>query len=128
MATAPRITSPEVKTDVVIMDGGLNEAVSSIEMKPGELILCKNYYITEGSSGGYVSLSGYERFDGTPLASTVDGNEDDDAAREATRSCEKNTGNPSPAAMAIAAARSTGLETTRRSTAAATSSVRLAAA
>ena len=85
MATAPRITSPEVKTDVVIMDGGLNEAVSSIEMKPGELILCKNYYITEGSSGGYVSLSGYERFDGTPLASTVDGNEDDDAAREATR-------------------------------------------
>lgn len=85
MATAPRINTPEVKTDVIIMDGGLNEAVSSIEMKPGELILCKNYYLTEGSSGGYVSLPGYERFDGTPLASTVAGDETDDAAREAAR-------------------------------------------
>lgn len=85
MATATKINAPEVKTDVVIMDGGLNESVSSIEMKPGELILCKNYYITEGSSGGYVSLSGYERFDGTPLASTVSGNADDDSARESVR-------------------------------------------
>lgn len=85
MVTAKKISTPEVKTEVVIMDGGLNEAVSSIEMKPGELILCKNYYITEGSSGGYVSIAGYERYDGQTAPSSVAGNSDDDTAREAAR-------------------------------------------
>ena len=71
MTTPRRISFPEVKTEVIPFDGGLNESVSSLEMKPGELILCKNYYITEGSTGGYVSLSGYERFDGQPAPSSI---------------------------------------------------------
>lgn len=80
-----QVSMPSLQTEVVLMDGGLNENVSSLEMKPGELISCKNYYITEGSTGGYVSLSGYERYDGQQLASTeavVDG---DDTDREAIR-------------------------------------------
>ena len=80
-----RIRVPEPSTEVVILDGGLNEAVSSIEMKPGELTLCKNYYITEGSTGGYVSVKGYERYDGQPSPAGVVATEIDDAAREAAR-------------------------------------------
>jgi len=85
MTTPRRISFPEVKTEVVPFDGGLNETVSSLEMKPGELILCKNYYITEGSTGGYVSLSGYERYDGQLSPSEVGATLEDHTARDAAR-------------------------------------------
>lgn len=80
-----KINFPDVRTDVVPLDGGLNEAVSSLEMKPGELISCKNYYITEGSTGGYVSIAGYEVYDGQPKPSGIAGTLADHAAREAAR-------------------------------------------
>lgn len=85
MVSPIKIKFPDVKTDVIPMDGGLNEAVSSIEMKPGELITCKNYYITEGSSGGYVSIKGYERFDGHPKPSSVGLVDGVDTLRESAR-------------------------------------------
>ena len=82
---AKQIRVQEPTTEVIILDGGLNEAVSSIEMKSGELILSKNYYITEGSTGGYASVKGYERYDGQPKPSSVAATEADDTAREAAR-------------------------------------------
>jgi len=85
MTTPRRISFPEVKTEVIPFDGGLNETVSSLEMKPGELILCKNYYITEGSTGGYVSLAGYERYDGQETPSTIPADADNFVLREAAR-------------------------------------------
>ena len=54
-------------------------------MKSGELISCKNYYITEGTTGGYVSVAGYERYDGQPSPAGVAATEIDDVAREAAR-------------------------------------------
>lgn len=80
-----KIKFQSIKTDVVVMDGGLNENVSSLEMKGGELITCENYYITEGSTGGYVSLPGYEVYDGHPSPSLVAATEADHAARDAAR-------------------------------------------
>jgi len=71
MTISKRLSIQEPSTEMIVFDGGLNEAVSSIEMPPGELIACSNYYLTDGSTGGYVSISGYERYDGTALASTV---------------------------------------------------------
>lgn len=82
---AKQIRVQEPTTEVIILDGGLNEAVSSIEMKSGELILSKNYYLTEGSTGGYVSVRGYERYDGQPKPSGIAATESDYAAREAAR-------------------------------------------
>ena len=79
-------TKTVVKTDVVTMTGGLNEAVSTLEMKPGEMISCQNYYISEGFTSGYASCVGYERYDGRPLASLTYGKEGNDTAREAARS------------------------------------------
>ena len=79
-------TNTVVKTDVVTMTGGLNEAVSTLEMKPGEMISCQNYYISEGFTSGYASCVGYERYDGRPLASLTYGKEGNDTAREAARS------------------------------------------
>jgi len=69
---AKKIRQPRITTQTVIMDGGYNENISSLELKGGELYYGKNYYLVEGSSGGYVSTKGYERYDGQPLASTYD--------------------------------------------------------
>jgi len=80
-----KIKFQSVKTDIVVMDGGLNENVSSLEMKGGELISCENYYITEGSTGGYVSVPGYEVYDGHPSPSLVGASELDHAAQDAAR-------------------------------------------
>ena len=48
----------------VILDGGLNENVNSIELRGGELIGGYNYQLATGTQGGYQSIAGYERFDG----------------------------------------------------------------
>jgi hypothetical protein len=61
----------QYKTEVVELRGGLNENVSSIELKPGELIECTNYMIAEGGYGGYVSTKGYEQVDGKVVPSRV---------------------------------------------------------
>lgn len=57
------------KTSIVELKGGINENVSSLELQSGELIDCKNYMIAEGGYGGYTSVKGYERFDGSLLPS-----------------------------------------------------------
>lgn len=80
-----RINFNNIASKTVIMDGGLNENVSSIELKGGELIAGINYQLFEGSSGGYVSISGYERFDGQPSPAEVVVIDEEDTAREAAR-------------------------------------------
>lgn len=81
-----RLRFSSVRSEPVIMDGGLNENVSSIELKGGELIAGYNYQLVEGSQGGYISVAGYERFDGTEKPSSIGATDDDhvdqDAARE----------------------------------------------
>ena len=82
--TAPARLSQET----VIMDGGYNENISSLELKGGELISGVNYYLLEGSGGGYQSTRGYERYDGQALASSISLDldaEDPEADREAQR-------------------------------------------
>lgn len=87
MATVRNIIGAEgqLRTEMIPLDGGFNESVSSLELKPGELISCKNFYLTEGSTGGYVALSGYERYNGMTKPSSVSATELDDVAREAAR-------------------------------------------
>lgn len=59
----------QYKSQIVELKGGVNENVSSLELKAGELIDCKNYMIAEGGYGGYLSLGGFERFSGKGLPS-----------------------------------------------------------
>ena len=86
MVTAKRSKPRPIGTEVILLSGGLKEAVSSIEMGSGDLISCKNYYVTDGSTGGYVSIPGYERYDGQTSPSSVGVIGTDDTNREATRS------------------------------------------
>lgn len=58
------------KSSIVELKGGVNENVSSLELKAGELIDCKNYMIAEGGYGGYTSIKGYEKIDGIFRPST----------------------------------------------------------
>jgi len=67
-----KITMPQVRDQIVQFTGGVNESETQLELKPGELIACQNYMEADGPAKGYVSLKGFERYDGTTLASTVD--------------------------------------------------------
>lgn len=60
---------PPVQSEVVVLEGGLNENISSLELRGGELISSFNYMIREGSYGGYTRIPGFERYDGTTLPS-----------------------------------------------------------
>ena len=85
---ARKIRPASLATETVIMDGGYNENISSLELKGGELIYGVNYYLLEGSGGGYQSTRGYERYDGQALASSISLDyeaEDPEADREAQR-------------------------------------------
>ena len=75
-----------LKSEIVLLDGGLNENVSSLELKPGELIRCKNYQHVQGSQGGYQSIAGYERYSGRKKPSTIAASSSDETEREAARS------------------------------------------
>lgn len=57
---------------VISLSGGVNENVSSLELEAGELIDCINYMMAEGSDGGYTSVAGFERMDGSLLPSTFE--------------------------------------------------------
>jgi len=92
MTTAKQINIAPVSTYNVVFDSGVNEAVSSIEMKPGDLLAVQNYYITEGVSSGYVSLSGYEIYDGQPAPSAQVLVAGDDTLREARRTAILDVG------------------------------------
>ncbi len=72
----------------MILTGGLNEAVSNLELKAGELLEVLNYVELDGDYHGYASMKGYEVFDGTELASEIPLNDittGDDTNREARR-------------------------------------------
>jgi len=80
-----RVRFAPVRSEPVIMDGGLNENVSSIELKGGELISGYNYQLVEGSQGGYISVKGYERYDGTAKPSSVGATDESHSAQDTRR-------------------------------------------
>lgn len=49
------------------LTGGLDLVTPPLSMKPGRLILCKNY--EQSLLGGYTRIEGFERVDGRPLPS-----------------------------------------------------------
>ena len=57
--------------DKVVLTGGLNLVQSASKIKPGELLVAKNYepYFVDGA---YKRVSGYERFDGQPQPHKAD--------------------------------------------------------
>jgi len=59
-----RITVPSPRTKLVIFGGGVNQEVSNIEMRPGELNECNNYEEIDGEYHGYRSVFGFERYEG----------------------------------------------------------------
>jgi hypothetical protein len=48
--------------DYYAFDGGLNLTATPLQLKPGELIGCLNYEISD--EGGYRRIQGFERYDG----------------------------------------------------------------
>ena len=50
---------------------GLNQNLSHLELGASELYSCVNYELVDGVYAGLKGTNGYERYDGTPLASTV---------------------------------------------------------
>jgi len=65
---------PQVRDDVIIFSGGVNQAEAQLELKKGELVDAINYMEVDGSAKGYVSLKGYERIDSvgiTPSDTTL---------------------------------------------------------
>jgi len=59
----PNIRALSSKT--LIFTGGINEALSNLEMKPGECYEMLNYEEVSGEFHGYRSIMGYERIDGS---------------------------------------------------------------
>ena len=70
--SSPRIQLDREQSMAIVLTGGLNEQISNVELNPGELIVCSNYVDQEDIYSGYQSVRGYERYDGTTLASTID--------------------------------------------------------
>lgn len=71
MARSKRTPMNITRTKVHILTGGIKEDVAQVEMRGGELIDGVNYQEVDGIHHGYISIPGYERFDGTGLASAV---------------------------------------------------------
>ncbi len=69
MSRFSNISFRPVASKAISMTGGLNEAVNNLELKSGELLECKNYTELDGVYSGYRLVDGYERFDGSALAS-----------------------------------------------------------
>ena len=89
------VRADTVYQQAVVLTGGINESVTTLELQPGELLRCINYAEVSGPYGGYMSPGGFEVYDGTALASSVAVTETvdpetgvstfDDTAREARR-------------------------------------------
>ena len=60
-----------VNGKTVIFSGGVNEGVTNLELRPGDLASCLNYEEINGVYHGYSSVEGFERFDGTAAPSDV---------------------------------------------------------
>ena len=64
MSRVSKINFGHMVHKVLTLTGGLNEQVSSLERKPGELFECRNYEEIDGEYHGYRSVPGFERYDG----------------------------------------------------------------
>ena len=71
MARSKRTPMKTTRTKIHILTGGIKEDVAQVEMRGGELIDGVNYQEVDGLYHGYISIPGYERVDGTGLASAV---------------------------------------------------------
>ncbi len=67
----PRTSTTQVRTEVLLLTGGIKEGASQLELSGGELLSGVNYQELGGTYQGYSSIPGYERFDGTELASAT---------------------------------------------------------
>lgn len=67
----PKPRRRQVRTKTIVMTGGLNDVVTSLELKEGELHQCLNYMEMDSPYHGYGSVPGYERYDGKALATDV---------------------------------------------------------
>lgn len=65
------IRADQVYQQPVVLTGGINESVTTLELQAGELLRCINYTEVAGPYGGYASAEGYEVYDGQALASSV---------------------------------------------------------
>lgn len=81
-----------VRDLIIPFNRGLNQQVSTLELGPSELFSVLNYEMAGGLYSGLRSISGYERYDGTALASETpviwtdeEETESDDTARLAAR-------------------------------------------
>ena len=68
---SPTVSMPRLQQEVVYLTGGLNEEVSSLQLKGGELLTCVNYQEISGQYSGYTSVGGFERVDGRAKASSI---------------------------------------------------------
>lgn len=64
MYTRP-LTLQTPKSKTIVFTGGINEAESNLEMKPGLCFDMNNYEEVSGEYHGYRSTMGYEKIDGT---------------------------------------------------------------
>jgi hypothetical protein len=69
MSEFTNIQFSPIQQKAVSFTGGLNEAVNNLELKPGELLACKNYVEIDGAYSGYRVTEGYERYDGSTAPS-----------------------------------------------------------
>jgi hypothetical protein len=65
------ISFDRVNGKTVVFSGGVNEGVTNLELRPGDLFRCTNYEEIDGSFHGYRSISGVERLDGKTSPSDV---------------------------------------------------------
>lgn len=72
MARSKRTPMRTTRTKVHIFTGGIKEDVAQAELRGGELIDGVNYQEVDGVYHGYMSIPGYEIYDGTFKASAVD--------------------------------------------------------
>lgn len=95
-----RFSASTTQVKVGVFTGGVKENKPQLELNMGDLIRGLNYQEVDGQYHGYRSISGYEVFDGTQLASNVvvpvtdvDGVATyDDAAREVRRAAISKVG------------------------------------
>jgi len=66
-----RLSWPSQRNEVINLQTGVDENIASLQQNPGSLLEVANYMIAEGTTGGYQSIAGFERFDGRVLSSTL---------------------------------------------------------
>lgn len=66
-----RIGVSTTQVKVGVLTGGVKENKPQLELNMGDLLKGLNYHEVDGQYNGYRSMSGYEVYDGTALASSV---------------------------------------------------------